>query len=372
MRPFHRAISSAPACSATIRSATLPSLFALACALPLAACGPKSSTRMVDDPSGTAITYGAPRATTYSVNVAATKQYLSLSVFESSRCDIIPVTVVQRYQETLHGDKVVQRTPVTKKQVAADPKGDIACNQTYARNVQVMLDAGGSRVPLGETNAEGRVVGDLVQLLQTAGYANAPKQAKVIIVPNRAKPAVEIGSLELHELAQYEARVTQLLTELQAILAKGISGQSPAEIGKSYELYSQLLQIAEGDSRVEAVGLRFWELWDGRQQDQARQAMERNLDSLAKAQEMLKAMGDAAIPMYVQAAVNSGTLDRRSLEWSSLRLISALKAAPGVCAAGYNYQNLGSYGFPVDAQLAAHCVNHGYGPQPGFVGTACR
>jgi hypothetical protein len=87
---------------------------------------------------------------------------------------------------------------------------------------------------------------------------------------------------------------------------------------------------------------------------------------------MLKTMGDAAIPMYVQAAVSSGSLDRRSLEWASLRLISALKAAPNVCGAGYSYQNLGSYGFPLDAQLAAHAVNHAYGPQPGFVVTACR
>lgn len=344
----------------------------LTLSLALAGCGPKSSTRMVDDPSGTATAYGAPRATTYSVNVAASKQYLSLSVFESSRCDVIPVTVVQRYQETLHGDKVVQRTPVTKKQVAADPKGDVACNQTYARNVQVWLDVGGNRVSLGETDAQGRVVGDLVGLLQTAGYANAPRQAKVFIIPNRAKPAVEIGSLELHELAQYEGRVTQLLAELEAILAKGDAGQSSAEITKSYELYSQLLSIADGDARVEAIGLRFWELWYGRKQEEARQKMERNLDALSKAQETLKTMGDAAIPMYVQAAVNSGTLDRRSLEWSSLRLISALRGSPGICQAGYAYDRLDTYGWPVDAQIAAHNVRSAYGPSPQIVINACR
>jgi len=336
------------------------------------ACGPKSSTRMVDDPSGTAISYGAPRATTYSVAVAASKQYLSLSVFESSRCDVIPVTVVQRYQETLHGDKVVQRVPVTKKQVAAEPKGDVACNQTYARNVQVLLEAGGSRVSLGETDAQGRVVGDLVALLQTSGYANSPRQAKVFVIPNRARPAVEIGTLELHELAQYETRVTQLIAELEVILAKGDSGASPAEITKSYELYSQLLTIADGDARVEAVGLRFWELWYGRKQNEATQKMEQNLDALGRAQETLKAMGDAAIPMYVQAAVSSGTLDRRALEWSSLRLITALRASPNVCQGGYAYDSLGSYGWPADAQIAAHVVRSAYGPSPQIIVTACR
>jgi hypothetical protein len=348
------------------------SLLVLALPLGALACGPKSSTRMVDDPSGTAIGYGAPRATTYSASVAASKQFLNLSVFESSRCDVIPITVVQRYQETLHGDKVVQRTPVTKKQVAADPKGDVACNQTYARNVEVVVDVGGNRVSLGETDAQGRVSGDLVQLLQTSGYANAPKQAKVFIVPNRGKPPVEVGVLELHELAQYEGRITQLIAELQAILDKGQAGQSSAEIGKSYEIYSQLLQISYGDARVEGIGARFWELWYGRKQDEARQSMEKNLDSLSKAQETLKAMGDAAIPIYVQAAVNSGTLDRRSLEWSSLRLIAALKSTPNVCAGGYNYGQLDSYGWPVDARLAAHCVNHAYGAQPALVTNACR
>lgn len=344
--------------------------FALSVAL--AGCGPKSSTRMVDDPSGTSVAYGAPNATTYSVMVAASKQYLSLSVYESSRCDVIPVTVMQRYQETLHGDKVVQRTPVTKKQVAGDPKGDIACNQTYARNVEVWLDAGGTRVPLGKTDSQGRVAGDLVSLLQTAGYANAPKQAKVLILPNRAKPPVEIGSLELHELAQYEGRVTELLAELEAILAKGEAGQSSAEITKSYEVYSQLLSIADGDPRVEAIGLRFWELFYGRKQDEARQRMEKNLDALGKARETLKVMGDAAIPIYVQAAVNSGTLDRRSLEWSSLRLISALRGSPGVCQAGYAYDQLGTYGWSLDAQIAAHNVRSAYGPSPLIVINACR
>jgi hypothetical protein len=348
------------------------SLFALALPALAVGCGPNSSTRMVDDPSGTAIEYGAPRATTFSATVAASKQYIGLTVFESSRCDVIPVTVVQRYQETLHGDKVVQRVPVTKKQVAADPKGDIACNQTYARNVSVLLDVGGNRVPLGETDANGRVSGDLQQLLQTSGYANAPKQAKVYVVPNRGKPAVEIGVLELHELAQYEGRITQLVAELEAILAKGQSGQTPADITKSYEVYTQLLQISDGDARVEGIGARFWELWYGRKQDDARQAMEKNLDSLSKAQELLKAAGDAAIPLYVQAAVNSGTLDRRSLEWSSLRLIAALRSAPNVCSAGYAYGRLDSYGWPADARLAAHCVNYAYGAEPALVGNACR
>ena len=61
-----------------------------------------------------------------------------------------------------------------------------------------------------------------------------------------------------------------------------------------------------------------------------------------------------------------------ALEWSSLRLITALKASPNVCQAGYSYGNLSTYGWPVDAQIAAHCVSSAYGVSPEFLARACR
>ncbi len=336
-------------------------------------CGPKTTTRMVDDPTGKGVEYGAPRETTFTTDVGASRQFIQVSVFESSRCDVIPVTIMQRYEETLHGDEVVQRAPVTKKQVAGDPKGDVPCNQTYARNVEVFLDVAGNRVSLGQTDAQGRVQGDLATLLKTGGYESSPSQAQVLIRPNRGQPMVEAGVIDLSELDRYEERVTGLLASLEAILAKGETGASPDEITQSYELYAQLRDVAATDPRVAAVSARFWELFYGRKQEEAREKLGKNLEMLGRAKETLKVMGDAAIPMYVQAAVSSGMLDRRALEWSSLRLIRALRSSPSVCAGGFSFGAVSSYGWPADAVLAAEYVGYGYGSgHAGVISTVCR
>ncbi len=335
--------------------------FAVVFAIAASGCGQKTTTRMVDDPSGQAIEYGAPHDTTYVADWGASGQHIRISVFENSRCDVIPVTVMQRYQETLHGDEVVQRAPVTKKQVAGDPQGDVPCNQTYARNVEVLLEMDGNRVSLGKTNAEGRVKGNLARLIKTGGYETTPEQAQILLRPNRARPIFNAGVIELKELDRYEERVTSLLAQLEKILAKGETGASPEEITRSYEIYSQLQDIAPGDPRVQAVSARFWELFYGRKQEEARERLGRNLDELGEAQDLLKTMGDAAIPIYVQAAVSSGVLDRRALEWSSLRLVRALRSSPSVCSAGFSFSAVPTYGWPTDARLAARYVAYGYG-----------
>lgn len=357
--------------SNTVRHLALPVLsFALVSIA--AGCGTKSTTRMVDDPAGEAIEYGAPQGTTYSTDVSATRQYVSISVFESSRCDVIPVQVMQRYQETLHGDEVVQRTPVTKKQVAGEPDGQIDCNQTYARNTEVYLEIDGNRISLGQTDPTGRVQADLSALLKTGAMGETPGTAKVLVQPPRGKPAQEIGSIDLSELARFDARVSELLAELEAVLGKGETGASNAELTRSYELYAQLQDLAPFDPRVEGVRARFWEVQYGRKLEEARERMGRNLQELSKAKDTLKMMGDAAIPIYVQAAVNSGTMDRKALEWSSLRLIRALRGAPTICQS-FTFGGVAGYGWPADARVAAHYVGYSYGSaQEARLHGACR
>ena len=84
-------------------------------------------------------------------------------------------------------------------------------------------------------------------------------------------------------------------------------------------------------------------------------------------------MGDAALPIYVQAAVSSGTLDRRALEWSSLRLLRALRGAPEVCASRFSWAALPTYGGSPDARLAAHDVHYAYGSSHAdLLQNACR
>jgi hypothetical protein len=322
-------------------------------------CSPKTTTRMVDDPSGTATEYGGPKNTQYSAEVDVSKGTAQITVFQRSECAVIPVTVVQRYEETLLDGKVIQRTPVTKKQVAGEPKGVVACDPTYARNIEVFLAAGGARHSVGPTDSHGVVVANLPGIFQVGSAGALPDQVGVVIRPARAQEVIDVGSVSLSELKRREDLLTGLLQKLEVILAKGETGASPAEITDSYQIYEQLQRLAPADPRVLGVAARFWELFFGRKKEEARVKLERNLAALSAAKDTLKVMGDAAIPLYVQAAVNSGNLDQRSLEWSSLRLIQALRTSH-VCV-GFSFANVPNYNWPVDARLAAQYVQYGYG-----------
>lgn len=338
------------------------------------ACAPSlTSTRVVDSPSGKAVTYGAPTDTSYLTEVDASRDRARVVVYQSSRCDVIPVTVLQRYEETLEGEKVVHRKPLNKRQEVGEARGQVPCDQSYARNVEVMLESEGDRFALGMTDEHGAVAADLAKVFQVGSYDELPASAKILLRPLQAKPTIEVGTMSLKQLNKQQERVSELLAKLEAILAKGETGASAEEITRSYEIYAQLQEIAGNDPRVEGISARFWELLTGRKKEEARERMERNLEALSAAKETLKVMGDAAVPIYVQAAVNSGTLDRRALEWSSLRLIRALRGAPAVCQAGFSFGAVPTYGWPADARLAAQYVNYGRGPgYAATVGAACQ
>jgi hypothetical protein len=324
------------------------------------ACAPKVSTRMVDAPTGQAVEYGPPTNTQYSAQVDVSKTRATITVFSKSQCVVIPVTVVQRYEEVLRDDKVVSKTPVTKKQVAGDPTGAIVCDQTYARNVEVLLAVGEARHTAGQTNPQGVVEVDLVNVLQVGTYEKLPEQVRIVLRPARAQEVIDVGGVSLSEIKRREAKLGELLAKLEGILAKGETGATSAEIGESYQIYEQLHSLAPSDPRVLGLSSRFWELFYGRKQEEARVKMERNLAALSAAKDTLKVMGDAAIPLYVQAAVNSGVLDQSALEWSSLRLIRALRGQ-SVCPVGFTFGAVASYGWPADARLAAEYVNFGRG-----------
>lgn len=324
-------------------------------------CGSSQiTTRTVDDPAGEGVQYGAPEDTSFHAELDAGREYGVVTVYKQSTCDVIPVTVMQRYKETLRGDEVIERSPVTKRQVAGTPRGSIPCEQTYARNVEVLFEADGGRFSLGTTDEQGRVSANLAKVFKVGSFDEVPAQAKIILRPEDAKPAIVAGELSLAQLIKHEDRVKELLGQMEGIFSKGDAVES-ADILRSYEIYNQLVDIAPGDPRVQAVAARFWELLTQRKRDESIDNLGKNLDALKKAQGLLQAMGDAAIPIYVQAAVSSGTLDRRALEWSSLRLVKALRGSPTVCAGGFSWTGLPSYGWSEDARMAAHYVHYAYG-----------
>lgn len=328
------------------------------------ACGGSPPTvRTVDTPTGTAVTYGAPRDTAYEVQVEPAKDAFTVHVFRSSKCSIIPIQLVEREQQTVEGNEVVRTEGLGRKQVAGEPQGDVTCAQSYARDVEVSLVIGSGVHPLGTTDEHGTVTAQLTDVLKSAAYGEAPPDEAVVRIrpPREARPALDGAKISLRELGQHEARVTALLTELEGILAKGESGASGADIARSYALYSQLQDVAPSDPRVRGLSARFWELLYGRKQEEARERMGKNLQALDQARELLKNAGDAAIPFYVQAAVNSGGLDARSLEWSSLRLIRALRTQTVICQQGFDWGRLPSYRLPNDAVLGAHYLRYAYG-----------
>ncbi|MCH2110502.1 MAG: hypothetical protein MK135_14365, partial [Polyangiaceae bacterium] len=308
------------------------------------ACAGGTSVRTVKEPTGASVAYGAPEQTSYRVEADPQREKLRLTVYESSLCDVIPVTIVQRYQVVYRGEKEVSRSPLNKGQVAGDPTKTVPCRQTWARNVEVMLELGDSRFSLGKTNAGGQVTADLAKLFDTGNYELTDKSAKVILRLNQGRPPVTIGEVALGDLAQRQAKVDELIQSLEAILAKGETGASPEEISSSYKLYGQLIDLAGDDPRVQGLAARFRELTIGRKKEEARVRLEKNLQALSGAQELLKNAGDAAIPLYVQAAVSSGTMDRRALEWSSLQIMGAIRGSSLICQQGFSFQGVRSYG----------------------------
>ncbi len=355
-----------------LRKMTLSGLFVIV-SLSAGCSGSRVSTRTVSDPVGESITYGAPRHVEYTAELDAGREYGRVTVFRHARCDVIPITVTQRYKETLEGNKVVERSPLSKGQSAGEPRGDVACDQTYAREVEVLLEVGGDRFSLGKTNASGQVAADLMALLKVGSFEELPDRATLKLRPRAAEPMVDAGEISLAQLKKMDARVADLVVQLLAILEKGETGASKEEIARSYEIYTQLQDIAPADPRVTGVSARFWELTVGRKKEEDRERLSKTLDALSEARETLKVMGDAAIPLYVQAAVSSGSLDSRALEWSSLRLIRALRGAPAVCTAGFSWAGVPSYGWPADARLAAQYTRYGYGnAYEATIQGACR
>ncbi len=329
------------------------------------------TTRTVDDPAGEAVEYGAPEDTTYTAELDAGREYGTITVYRKSSCDVIPVTVMQRYKETVRGDEVLERSPLNKRQVAGQPRGTVVCDQGYARNVEVLLEADGGRFSLGTTDELGRVEANLARVFKVASFEEVPESAKVLLRSTKGRPVEEVARISLQQLQRHDAKVAELSAKLEAILAKGETGATPEDITRSYELYNQMVDVAPHDPRVRALAARFWELYYGRKLEESRERLGKNLAALEEAQTVLRSAGDAAIPIYVQAAVNSGTLDSRALEWASLRLVRALRGAPAVCSAGFSWAAIPTYGWGADARLAAHYVHYAYGSSHAELVSRC-
>lgn len=324
----------------------------LSLVLSLGACGGGAlSTRTVDTPTGSALSYGAPSTTSYSFEAEPELDVLRLRFYRASRCDVIPVTVVLRRSETLQGDHVISTTVQGSVQIAKPVSGQVACDLGYGQDLQVSLLVGNAVHQLGTTDAHGYVALNIsAELREKLFGAAAPKAATVRVLAPRELGSVDVGQVSLASLADYETGVNRLLSEFGPLLNKGTAITGP-EIQRSYELYEQLRQLAFYDARVKGALARFWELFYGRKALESAQNMERNLKALDGAKALLKDANLASIPLFMQLAVSSQSYDPRALDWASGSLFEALRHSPQACG-GFDWHHVQSYGFGPGAQLA--------------------
>ena len=343
----------------------------------LVCCGRGAITkRDVDTPSGRIVSYGAPANTTYSFEAEPELNLLGLRLFRSSRCPLIPTDTVLRRTETLQGDRVIHTEEHGKVQIARAPAGDAPCDVGYGRDVAVSLVVGNAVHRIGTTDPYGYVSVNLSRELREKLYGEAaPSEVTVRVFPPRALGSLDIGQVSLASLRDFEAGVNRLLGALDPLLAKGTALTGP-EIQRSYELYEQLRQLAYFDPRVRGALGRFWELFYGRKREESTQNLSRNLKALEGSQALLASASPAAIPLFMQAALSSQTVDGRALDWANGELFGALRRAPQACT-GFDWRRAPSYGFGPSALLAVNYLRfaHGddfWGPMSGVCSFVTR
>ena len=327
----------------------------------LACCsGGAITSRDVDTPAGSIVSYGAPDNTTYAFEPEPELNVLRLHVFRSSTCPVFPTDTVLRRTETLKGDQVIHTEEHGKVQIARPASGEIVCDVGYGRDVDVSLVVGNAVHRIGTTDAYGYVAVNLSTELREKLYgAAAPADATVRVFPPRALGSMDIGQVSLASLRDFESGVSKLLAEFEPLLAKGTAITGP-EIDRSYQLYEQLRQLGYADARVKGALARFWELFYGRKREESTQNLSRNLKALEDSKALLSSASPSAIPLFMQAAVSSQALDPRALDWSNGELFEALRQHPQACT-GFDWRRVQSYGFGPSALLAVDYLRFAQG-----------
>jgi hypothetical protein len=324
------------------------------------------TTKVVDTPQGSSTALGAPRNLTYSFESEPELDQLRLHVYRSARCDVIPTDIVARRTETYRDSHLVSSVDQGPVQIAKPATTEVPCDQGYARDVDVTLVVGNATHDLGITDAYGYVGVNLsAELREKLFGVGVPPNAMVRVRGPKGQPAQEVGMLSLASLRDYEGGIQRLLDELNALLAKGGELSSP-DIQRTYELYEKLRALAWYDPRFKAASARFWELFFARKQLESTQNLTRNLKALDSAKDLLKGVGVAAVPLFMQVAVTSQAFDPRALDWASGELLGAIRARPQLCTS-FDWTQMQSYGFLPPTQLAVQYLRFAYGD--GFYGS---
>lgn len=305
------------------------------------ACGSgQVSYRNVDSPAGFIDTYGAPRDKSFSMLADTNKELLHLTVLEQSQCDVIKVKLVDRVRETLKGDEVTHTDPPARIQMVQGIRGNIACEQRYAREVQVSLRIGETTYRLGTTSRTGELSVNLAEAIKPGLYPNPDSEAEVLIDwrDSGRIGRLSAGRFSLGELNKQEAKVKDLVSQLEVLLARPNLNE-PANLQVAYRLFAELHQLdTSGDARIAAVQARFIELFMARKSAEAVERVKRNLKALNEAKDLLK-NSTLQVPPYMHAALFDDNPTAMALQWALGEAVTQLRTSPQLCGKKFTWSH---------------------------------
>ena len=309
---------------------------------------------------------GAPRDTRYKADIEATRGRVRVIVREESLCDVIPV------------ESVIENGK--KKYIAGDPTSSQPCNQRVARNVMLSLEVGGNTFRLGEPNPQGEVESNLSDRMLRDLYGddtNSTPVAKLMLRDNQGK-ALEIGTVELSQLAASDRRLEQLLTEFRKVLDRPQAQLTGAELAHAYELYESLARFDSTDPRIGGLQALFMERLYARKAQEANEQFRNNLDALNSAKDILKANHTTIVlPAYVSSALDGGQIDGRSVDWARGQVAIAIRRYPTLCGpnpeSGFTWSRLQLSPPPPESRLAFEVLRFAYdNPYEKEIAQLCR
>lgn len=294
--------------------------------------------RTIDTPAGERDTLGPPRNPAYAADVQMEHNIAHIKVFERSECPVIRVRMMSRIEETLDGNKVVERVAKGTHELADPPAGAMApCEQRFSR-VPLTLEVGGNHYPLGETSQTGDLHVDLASVIK-AGTRGLDLRA----TPNGT---ISVGGRPVYEiplsgLVDQQQRVNQLTAELTPLLSKPATKLTDEDITRAYVLYGQLSELAPDDAKVVALQRRFVEVVGGFRDVNKTASLKRNLEALGQAKDLLKTLSDASgVPQYVQVSIREERSSRDALSWARASAMTSVREHPELCAGQRDWSRL--------------------------------
>lgn len=291
------------------------------------------SKRIIDTPSGERMIPGAVRGKSYLTRVSMEHNIAHVRVLERSQCPAIRVHTVERIEETLDGERVVERVAKGPHEESETLTTMMECEARYAR-VPVALQYGPDTYPLGVTSEYGELNADLASALKVNTRAIDLSTATGTLLVADA-PA---GEISMAGLLKQQQRLDAIIAQLSSLLGKSTTTLSDADVTNAFMLYQEMRELAPDDARSRALEQRFVEVVGGFRDLQRTESLKRNLGALSEAKELLTALAaNSSLPTYVHVAVAGEKSTPEALAWARAQALLALRRDSELCAGGFDW-----------------------------------